>query len=137
MRVSVGKILSLFLVSSFANLHATELGLLLINDTSKVVSDGLNRAMAIRTLGVASLEFGVGDQWTVYSDAQVLRGDDGAEDAGNIQAYSNIDEAEFSRVYELWLERRFEKNDTRIKLGKVDANTEFAYVEHAGDFIHS
>jgi porin len=56
---------------------------------------------------------------------------------GGAQLYSNIDAPSRTTLYELWLEQRLFSNKLRIKGGKVDANTEFAVVQGAGDFLNS
>ncbi len=64
-------------------------------------------------------------------------GRDGSESVGDFQVYSNIDEANFTAIYEWFYEQELLDGRLRIKVGKVDANEEFAYVEHGGEFIHS
>ena len=61
-------------------------------------------------------------------------GDDGL---GEAQLYSNIDAMERTTLYEAWLEQRLLSDRLRIKGGKIDANTEFATVQGAGDFLNS
>jgi carbohydrate-selective porin OprB len=53
------------------------------------------------------------------------------------QLYSNIDACSKTMLYELWLEQRLFGEKLRLKGGKIDANTEFAVVEGAGDFLNS
>jgi porin len=40
-------------------------------------------------------------------------------------------------VYEYWFEQKLWEDHLRIKLGKIDVNAEFAYVEYGLDFINS
>lgn len=61
----------------------------------------------------------------------------GATYDGAAQLYSNIDGPSRTTLYELWLEQRLFSNKVRIKGGRVDANTEFAVVQGAGDFLNS
>lgn len=56
---------------------------------------------------------------------------------GDVQGFSNIDARPMNRIYELWFEQSFHRGKVRIKVGRIDANTEFAYVENAGDFLNS
>lgn len=53
------------------------------------------------------------------------------------QLYSNIDAASRTTLYELWYEQKWLAGNIRVKGGKIDANTEFATVENAGDFLNS
>ena len=75
---------------------------------------------------------------TLFADLQWIAGDDGSEDVGDLQAYSNIDwfEDRF-QLSEMWYEQVFEAQHLRLKLGKIDANSEFAFVDSGGDFLHS
>jgi porin len=61
----------------------------------------------------------------------------GETDEGAAQVYSNIDAPSRTALYEAWLEQRLFSNRLRIKAGKIDANTEFAMVQNAGDFLNS
>ena len=73
----------------------------------------------------------------IFLDFQTQEGPDGSEDTGDLQAYSNIDENDFTALYELYYELEVIPEVLRLKVGKVDANSEFAYVDFGGDFIHS
>jgi porin len=53
------------------------------------------------------------------------------------QLYSNIDACSKTMLYEFWLEQKLYGDKLRLKGGKIDANTEFAVVEGAGDFLNS
>lgn len=63
--------------------------------------------------------------------------------AGDFQVFSNIDAQPFSQLNEWWWEQRLlEKADgeghwLRLRIGKLEANGEFAYVENGGGFINS
>jgi len=56
---------------------------------------------------------------------------------GAAQLYSNIDASSRTTLYEIWFEQRLMSDRLRIKAGKIDANTEFAAVQNAGDFLNS
>jgi carbohydrate-selective porin OprB len=56
---------------------------------------------------------------------------------GAAQLYSNIDAGSRTTLYEIWFEQRLMSDGLRIKAGKIDANTEFAVVQNAGDFLNS
>jgi porin len=56
---------------------------------------------------------------------------------GDVQGFSNIDSYPLNRIYELWFQQTLAERKLRVKLGRIDANTEFAYVENAADFLNS
>ncbi len=60
----------------------------------------------------------------------------GATYDGAAQLYSNIDARSRTVLYEIWFEQRL-SDRVRLKAGKIDANTEFAAVQNAGDFLNS
>jgi porin len=65
-------------------------------------------------------------------------GTDGTEDLiDDAQGFSNIDAQPMNRIYELWFEQTLANGKIRIKLGRIDANTEFAFVENATEFLNS
>ena len=64
-------------------------------------------------------------------------GADGSESLEAYQAYSNIDADRFHRVGELWYEQWLAGRRLRVKVGRVDANSEFARVENASEFINA
>ncbi len=53
------------------------------------------------------------------------------------QTYSNIDAPDFVQVSEYWWERSLWDGLITVRLGKQDANTDFAVVDLGGDFINS
>lgn len=56
---------------------------------------------------------------------------------GAAQLYSNIDAPSRTTLYELWFEQKLFSDKLRLKGGKIDANTEFATVPGAADFLNS
>jgi porin len=56
---------------------------------------------------------------------------------GAAQLYSNIDADSRTTLYEVWIEQKLWSDKFRLKAGKIDANTEFAAVQAAGDFLNS
>ncbi len=115
----------------------------LISDWSSNFKGGVNtRGSSFRHLLDVRLNFdlevmGLLKGGLVSLDFQTQEGEDGSEDVGDLQAYSNIDEADFTALFEFWYEQVLLDGRLRIKIGKVDANSEFAYVEYGGEFIHS
>src|SRR5262249_43185031 len=53
------------------------------------------------------------------------------------QVKSNLDGPSRTSLYEMWLQQRLFSNKLRLKAGKIDANTEFAAVATAADFLNS
>lgn len=71
---------------------------------------------------------------SLFASLQGLRGDNVSELLGVTQSVSNIDAGLIPAVSEIWYEQRFGSH-VRAKAGRIDANTEFAFVEVAGDFL--
>lgn len=137
-KISKKALLTLAMLSGFSyQAFAVEFSAGLINDTSNVVSGGLHERTTSRTLGMVGVEQSITEQWLFHADAMILRGRNGSDDVGDIQAYSNIDETRFSKIFEVWVEGNFDSLNLRTKVGRVDANSEFAFVEHGGEFINS
>jgi len=61
----------------------------------------------------------------------------GGDYVGETQLYSNIDASPRTTLYEAWIEERLFAETLRVKFGKIDANTEFAAVPTASDFLNS
>ena len=61
----------------------------------------------------------------------------GNDCVGESQLYSNIDANSRTILYEAWVEQKVLSDKLRFKGGKIDANTEFAVVQNAGDFLNS
>jgi carbohydrate-selective porin OprB len=75
---------------------------------------------------------------TLFLDAYGHWGRNGTDDTGEFHGFSNIDaDDDRLQLSELWYEQYLFDERLRIKLGKVDANSEFAFVDTAGDFINS
>ncbi len=73
---------------------------------------------------------------TVFAQYYFRHGRSGNDNAGTAQGYSNIDEERLSRAEEIWYEQKFAGGRGRIKVGQVDANAEFDFVEAAAEFIN-
>jgi porin len=56
---------------------------------------------------------------------------------GDIQATSSIDAETFHRVGEAWVQQTFAAGRVRLKVGRVDANTEFDGLPEAGTFLNA
>jgi porin len=64
-------------------------------------------------------------------------GHSGGEYVGDAQGFSNIDDVPRTHLYELWFQQKLLADKLRVKAGKIDANSEFAVVQSAGDFLNS
>jgi len=113
--------------------------LTLVVDGTQVVSGGAARNEAVRGLfdvavaadmaALAGIEGAV-----LFLDAYSLFGEQDSG-AGNIQGVSNIDAEVRDQIAELWWEQLFLDDRLRVKVGKVEANSEFAWVEYGGELI--
>lgn len=56
---------------------------------------------------------------------------------GDFQVLSNIDADDFKQISELWYAHSFLDETLWIKLGKMEANTDFAFVDYGVEFINS
>lgn len=74
---------------------------------------------------------------TLHAGILSHAGPDGSALTGDIQAYSNIDAERFTHLAEAWYEQRLGGDRVRVKAGQVDANSEFAVVEPATEFINA
>lgn len=73
---------------------------------------------------------------TAFVNVQQQHGQEGF-DVGDAQGYTNIDADGRTQISELWYEQLLFGNKLRLKAGKIDANTEFAFVENGAEFINS
>jgi carbohydrate-selective porin OprB len=64
-------------------------------------------------------------------------GESGGDHVGDAQGFSNIDDVSRTHLYELWYEQKLAGDRVRAKFGKIDANSEFAVVKTAVDFLNS
>lgn len=152
-RASWGKLAigTLCLAFSAANSDAVETGVKGLSlegsythETTSVLDGGINQRTSNRELltidANLDLEALMGIQggrvFAQFLHATAERG--GSLDTGDIQAYTNLEvERSQDELYECWYEQTFGDDKFRLKVGKVDANTEFNYVDAAGGFANS
>lgn len=97
----------------------------------------------VATLDTELMDMWSGGRFFVYG--QNLVGKPlSASDVGDIQLFSNLDSTvsatdrpQFTAVAEYWYEHNFIDNLLRIKVGKQDANADFAFSDLGGEFVHS
>lgn len=78
-----------------------------------------------------------GGRWAVLF--QNHAGINGHSLAGDEQFFDQVDASpnpQRSQISELWYEQKLFDDRVRLKIGKVDANNEFAFVESGSDFAH-
>ena len=75
------------------------------------------------------------EKHSFFVSYQVQRGDNGSTKVGDIQGYSNIDEDNFSQLNEAFYQYQGQGWFSRV--GKTDANSEFAVADNALGFINS
>jgi carbohydrate-selective porin OprB len=73
----------------------------------------------------------------LFMDYASQVGRNASEDVGDIQVFSNVDSENFHVIYALWWEQWLADDAVRLKVGKMDANEDFAYLEEGLVFIHS
>jgi len=72
----------------------------------------------------------------VWVDCYSIQGRDPSNDIGDIQGVSNLQGPDTDQLSEAWIETWL--GDTlRVKLGKIDWNSEFSFTEEGGEFVHS
>lgn len=121
-----------------------------IVEYSGVIEGGVNQTDASRNLFSADLEldaealFGLKGGTFFVQFLSVTAEKGGSGDAGDLQGYTNIEsEQSLDTVYELWYQQILFNGRFRVKVGKMDANSEFAYVaplkevSAACEFTHS
>jgi len=117
---------------------------------SGVLEGGLNQGDSTRNLFTADLEldtealFGLNGGTFFMQFLSVTAENGGSGDAGDLQGYSNIEnDRSLDTLYELWYQQVLLNGRVRAKAGKVDVNSEFAYVaplkdvSAACEFTHS
>jgi porin len=115
-----------------------------VAEYTAVLDGGVRDEGSFRNVLTASAEldthkaFGLdgGTALVQYLHANAERG--GSFDAGDIQIYSNLETAaSLDVIFEAWYQQTLFDDRLRIKVGKVDANTEFNHVDVAGEFANS
>lgn len=56
---------------------------------------------------------------------------------GDLQVFDKLNSARYLQMFELYYEQRLLEDTVRIKIGKVDANTEYSVIDNGLDFIDS
>lgn len=118
------------------------IGISILHDWSYVFDGGLNERSSSRRLfdANATLDLEKAFGWkggTVYADFYHYGGRI-VNDAGDIMSYDNIaTDRHRDQLAELWFQQTFFDGALRVKLGKIEANKEFAFINPATSFLHS
>ncbi len=113
-----------------------------ILDHGDIASGGLENRAVTRWLleaGIAwDLEQGAGLPGAeLFATIQVQRGANGSQFAGDIQGFSNIDADNMEQFGETGFSQTLKDGLLQYKLGRLDANSDFAVVLAGGGFINS
>ncbi|MDA1165268.1 MAG: carbohydrate porin, partial [Planctomycetota bacterium] len=112
-------------------------------DVSRNFRGGLNssRTIARQLFDVNATVFteplGGWEGGTFFVDYQYQSGPFGGILTGDFQGFANNGTDGISQIAQLWFEQLFLDETWRVRLGKVDANSQFAFVEHGGEFLNS
>lgn len=116
----------------------------LTTDSSDVLSGGANTGgTAFRSLFNANVTLDADKLLglkggTFFANFQQTFGDNGSADVGALQSTSSIDvDGQRTQVSELWYEQLLLDDKVRIRVGKVDANGDFANAPDAGEFVNA
>ena len=126
-----------------ATCHGLTFDAVAVGDYSIVLDGGAEpRATAARYLTEAGVELDTAAAFgwpggTLRASYLGFHGDNGNLDSGDIQVYSNIDETPLDAFYSLWYRQDLFDERFAIKLGKMDANEDFAYVDNGDQFLNS
>ena len=121
--------------------YGVEVGGGFTGDASAPWRGGLGKSSAWSTLldlNVAfDLETMAGLPRTIaYVDAYRIHGSNPSDNVGDAQSLSNIQGDDTWQIAEVWLETWLSEQ-FRLKAGKVDFNSEFAFNEIGGEFVNS
>ncbi|HTS18369.1 MAG TPA: carbohydrate porin [Verrucomicrobiae bacterium] len=56
---------------------------------------------------------------------------------GDLQVFDRLNSSPYSQIFELYAEQKLFGETLRLKVGKVDANTEFSVIDNGADFLDS
>jgi porin len=73
-----------------------------------------------------------------YADLEDHAGQNPSTDlVGDLQVFDKLNTRPYLQVFELWYQQRLFDDKLRLKIGKVDANTEFSVIDNGLEFINS
>src|SRR5690348_4669957 len=71
---------------------------------------------------------------TFFADMFTEKGQSPEDEVGDFAQVDEIDFGGRTQVNEIWYEQKLFNNAVRVKLGKIDTNTEFCFATHSLDF---
>jgi porin len=104
---------------------------------------GIKRGGAYRADMSLSVEVDTGaagwwENGEFFLHVQGQHGDGITEDyVGDFQVLSNIDADDYFQISEIWYKHFFLDRRLSLKIGKIESNADFAFVDYGGEFINS
>jgi len=123
--------------------HGVSMGLDWVTQGFENFRGGLNTGTAVASTADLSITFdtekmGGWQGGEFHVDLEDHAGPDPSQDlVGDVQKFTNLNYTPFLQVAELWVQQTAFNNTLRIKLGKVDANTEFSVIDNGLPFLNS
>jgi porin len=121
------KIDAILVLEGFKNFHG---GL----NTNRVVGAlTFDLSLTLDTQKLAGWEGG-----KFYVDLEDHAGQNPSKDlVGDLQIFDKQNSKSYLQIFELWYQQKLFHSKVRIKIGKVDANTEFSVIENGLEFLNS
>ena len=99
---------------------------------------GIHRGTTMASTLDLKISQAVETSGTLYLDLQEHAGPDPSQNlTGDIQKFSDFNNAPFFHAAELWYEQSMLNDTWRLKIGKMDANNEFYIVDNGANFLNS
>lgn len=74
----------------------------------------------------------------IYADLEDHAGQDlSATIVGDLQVFDKLNSASYLQLFEFWYQQQMFGDKLRLKIGKIDANTEFSVIDYGLPFINS
>ena len=77
------------------------------------------------------------DGGEIYADLEDHAGRDPDQLVGDLQIFDKLNWTPYLQTFELWYQQKLFGDRLRIKLGKMDANSEFSVIDNGLDFLDS
>jgi len=111
-------------------------------DHSHNFDGGISRGSATRHLLNINLTLdtemlGLWAGGTFFINFQNIAGPGIGDEVGDVQGLDNLDADGRTQISEIWYEHVLLDQKLRLKVGKFDANSEFAFVDNGGEFLNS
>jgi porin len=104
----------------------------------RTTEDGVYSGLFELAVEISTESAGLWDGGTLFFLFRNKHGQGITEDyVGGFQALSKIEAPPFTNVAELWYSQSFLEDRIWIKIGKMDANVDFAGIDHGEEFINA